>query len=329
MPASGFAPTLSPQLRAMMRRQRGVFTADQAYDVGYSPDEVQRMREAGVVCSVRRGVYALAAQYAALDPLSRHEADVQAALLRVKQPATVSHESAAVWTSLELLRPNLRNVQFTRPELRASRREAGIHHHLGELPQTHLRVVEDVVVTAPARTAVDIARWTDFARGLAAADSCLRDGTSRQQLRQVMEFCSCWPGGRRASRVVAAADGRAANPGESWSRAVLIEAGFEPTSIQLEVRDEAGLIGFADFGWEEQMTLGEFDGRRKYGVAPGSDPEQAGSVVWREKRREDRLRAAGFDVVRWTWEDLHRPAALIARLQAAFARAGSRRRTAV
>ena len=323
------ASALSPQLRALMLRQHGVFTADQAYAVGYSPDEVQRLREANTLHSVRRGVYALAAHYAGLDPVSRHQVDTQAALLRLKQPATLSHETAAVWTSMPLLRPELRVVQFTRPELRASRREAGIHHHLGDLPEDHLTVDEKVAVTAPARTAVDIARWTDFPRGLAAADSCLRGGTSRQHLQQVMEFCSSWPGARGASRAVAAADGRAANPGESWSRAVLIEAGIEPTALQLEVRDSAGLIGFADFGWEDQMTLGEFDGRLKYTVPPGADPEQAASVVWREKRREDRLRAAGFEVVRWTWDDLYRPAQLIARLLAAFARAGSRRRTAV
>ncbi len=110
---------------------------------------------------------------------------------------------------------------------------------------------------------------------------------------------------------------------------MLIEAGLEPTALQFEVRDSAGLIGFADFGWQDEMTLGEFDGRRKYAVPPGADPQQAEQVVWREKRREDRLRAAGFEVVRWTWEDLYKPAALIARLETALSRAASRRRTAV
>ena len=144
-----------------------------------------------------------------------------------------------------------------------------------------------------------------------------------------MEFCSSWPGARGASRAVAAADGRAANPGESWSRAVLIEAGLAPTSLQFEVRDSAGFVGLADFGWEDRWTLGEFDGRLKYGLSESTRPEDFAAVVWREKRREDRLRAAGFEVVRWTWDELFRPSELLARLSAAFARAGSRRRTAV
>jgi hypothetical protein len=141
----------------------------------------------------------------------------------------------------------------------------------------------------------------------------------------MLEFCSCWPGARSAGRAVSYADGRAANPGESWSRAVLIEAGLPPTSLQLEVRDSAGLIGYADFGWDDHMTLGEFDGRWKYGVPPGADAREATRVVWAEKRREDRLRAAGYAVVRWAWEDLYQPDRLAAQVLAAFDRSGSGR----
>ena len=58
-----------------------------------------------------------------------------------------------------------------------------------------------------------------------------------------------------------------------------------------------------DFGWPAARTVGEFDGRVKYGrlVRPGQDP---GDVVYAEKLREDRLRAQGLAVVRWTWSDL-------------------------
>ena len=61
---------------------------------------------------------------------------------------------------------------------------------------------------------------------------------------------------------------------------------------------------------------GGVDGRTKYGSA---------DVLWAEKSRADRLRAAGFDVVRWTWRDVtgdFRP--VVARLRAAFERASRR-----
>ncbi|MEP6761462.1 MAG: hypothetical protein ABJA93_08865 [Sporichthyaceae bacterium] len=117
-----------------------------------------------------------------------------------------------------------------------------------------------------------------------------------------------------------------ANPGESWSRAVLIELGLEPSDIQFPVFDDQGLVGYSDVAWRDRRTLGEFDGRLKYAIPSGAEPEAAGQVVWDEKRREDRLREAGWEVVRWTWVDLHHPARLAARVLAAFARAASTQR---
>ena len=57
--------------------------------------------------------------------------------------------------------------------------------------------------------------------------------------------------------------------------------------------------------------IGEFDGRVQYTETFGEDPR---TVLWREKRREDRLRRAGWSVVRWIWADLARPSVLAALL---------------
>jgi predicted transcriptional regulator of viral defense system len=306
-------------LAAVMAAQSGLFTAEQAYAAGYTPDEIKRARAQGDLESVRRGVYAGREHYRTLDETARHQVDVRALLLRCAAPTTVSHESAAVLQALPLLRPDLTRVHVTRPELRTSRIEAGAHHHPGALPATHVTRVDGVAVTEPARTAVDLARALEFADGLAAVDSALRAGVDPEHLRAVLDFCRAWPGARAAGRAVSYADGRAANPGESWSRAVLIETGLAPDELQLEVRDAAGLVGYADFAWPERRTLGEFDGRGKYGLgAPGTDP---GDVLWAEKRREDRLRALGWEVVRWTWADLFVAERVAARVRSAFQRA--------
>jgi hypothetical protein len=54
------------------------------------------------------------------------------------------------------------------------------------------------------------------------------------------------------------------------------------------------LVGITDFAWPEHKMLGEMDGKVKYGalLRPGETPTDA---VFREKRREDRLR----EVTRW------------------------------
>jgi hypothetical protein len=310
----------SPQssLAAAMASQSGLFTATQARAAGFATPEIQRLRTDGSIVSVRRGVYAGREAYLGLDELARHAVNVRAVVLRCKTPTTISHESAAVWADLALLRPELDRVHATRPELPASRIEAGVHHHPGALPSAHVTTRDSLRLTSPARTAVDVARTNDFARGLTAVDSALRAGTSPEEILGVLEMCRSWPGARRASRAVTCGDCGAANPGESWSRAILIESGLAPDALRLEVRDAAGLVGFADLAWLERRTLGEFDGRSKYGMGPLASATDA---LWAEKLREDRLRALGWEIVRWTWADLFDPQRLVERVRAAFRRA--------
>lgn len=295
----------------------GAFTAQQAYDAGATVREVQDARERKNLVNLRRGVYAVRSTFDELGPEAQYRVHAHGALLVLKPPVTISHETAAIWCDLELLRPELDLLHVTRPELPASRVEAGIHHHPGALPPAHVNIVRGVRVTSEARTAVDIARGHDFATGLAAADSALRAAATHPQLVDVMNFCRAWAGARGASRAVSEADGRAANPGESLSRAVLIEAGLGPTDLQVELRDGRGLVGYADFGWLPLKVLGEFDGRGKY----GADGATAAEAVWAEKIREDRLRALGYSVVRWTWADLLSPDRLASRIRQALAAA--------
>lgn len=79
----------------------------------------------------------------------------------------------------------------------------------------------------------------------------------------------------------------------------------------------------ADFAWEQFRTVGEFDGRVKYGrgLRPGQDP---GEAVFAEKRREDALRDRGWEVVRWVWDELATFDVVIARLLRAFDRGRGR-----
>ena len=124
------------------------------------------------------------------------------------------------------------------------------------------------------------------------------------------------------------ADGRSESPGESLTRIALVEALLPLPELQVEFRrGDGSLVARPDFTYREQRTVVEFDGMRKYrsDVPEGDD---AGEVVWREKKREDALRELfGVEVVRVTWADLHdrRREELGRRVRAAFARASQRR----
>jgi len=96
-------------------------------------------------------------------------------------------------------------------------------------------------------------------------------------------------------------------------------AGLETPELQFDVYDDFGyLIGRSDFSWRGGRVLGEFDGKVKYGD-PFVKGESPVDVLFREKRREDSLRATGAWVVRWVWADLAPPQVFVGRIQRALA----------
>ncbi|HVH20821.1 MAG TPA: hypothetical protein VNA11_00035 [Pseudonocardia sp.] len=165
-------------------------------------------------------------------------------------------------------------------------------------------------VTGLARTVVDLARTVPFEEAVEVADAALRGRPDQRAplapvvLAAELARAARWPGSPPARRAIAFADGRSASVGESRSRVAIAGAGLPAPVLQWAVRDRAGrLVGYTDFGWPELHTVGEFDGRVKYGrlLRSGQD---AGDSVFAEKVREDRLRDLGLAVVRWTWSDL-------------------------
>lgn len=121
---------------------------------------------------------------------------------------------------------------------------------------------------------------------------------------------------RAWDRAVAFADPRAESVGESLSRVRIMELGFAAPRLQTCVWAEDREYRL-DFEWEGGV-VGEFDGKHKYLRAQELFGRSAEEAVYREKLREDAIRSTGRRVVRWSWDDLHRPGILRDRL----ARAG-------
>ena len=162
-------------------------------------------------------------------------------------------------------------------------------------------LVQGVRVTGVARTVVDLARTGGLPSAVAAADHALRHGLcSRADLRAEADAVPPRVRGRPAAALVAdLADADSMSVGESLSRVQMFRLGVPRPRLQVPHDDDQGLIGVVDFDW--QGVVGEFDGKLKYRVPPDATPEEAAEIVWREKKREDRLRV-GSRVARWTWE---------------------------
>ncbi len=103
-------------------------------------------------------------------------------------------------------------------------------------------------------------------------------------------------------------DGRRESPLESWSAWAFDESGVVRPDWQVEIHDIAGIfVGRSDCWWPS--VAGEADGRSKYALAAA---ERIGAttvyeVLQAERRREQRLRDAGAEVIRWSAADVLNP----------------------
>jgi len=285
---------------------------------GFTADEVRQRLRSGELVGVRRGAYLPAGEFPT-ERVAHHVLLVRAALAELARDAVVSHVSAAVLHGLPIWATPLDRVQVTRSRRSGGRLAAALHVHAAPLDPDEVVVIGDVGVTSLARTVVDLARTLPFEQAVVIADAALyRRLVTRASLEQALARSVRRPGNPAARRVIAFADGRSESVGESRSRVAVHRAGLPAPVLQWEVRSGTGrVLGRVDFGWPELRTVGEFDGRVKYGrlLRPGQDP---GDAVFEEKRREDALRDEDLRVTRWTWHDLDSFAPVAQRLRHAF-----------
>jgi hypothetical protein len=272
---------------------------------------------------VSRGVLSLAA---AADAATALQLESRARWFSVPADAVLSHETAALLHGLPWLAVP-ESPGFLIPR---TARGAVADARLGALPREHVTRLHGVPVTTLPRTVVDLLRCADDA--LAAqvvADSAYRLGVDAAAVGEVLAFCVGWPGIRQAREAWAHRDARAESPLESRHRALFRRLDLPEPELQVVIRDELGaFVARVDFLFREQDTVVESDGRLKYQGDGIEGPREAATrnALWQEKRREDRIRDLGLEVVRATWADSEDGGAdLDRRIRRAFTRAARRR----
>ena len=296
-----------------------VVIARQLIERGYGHDEIARLIQRRELTRIRRGAYAWSDTD---NRQTRHRRLIDAALRLSSTDLVVSHLSAAALHGLPFYLDTPNRVHLSRDGRNGGYVRGGVHLHVAPLAAADRTELQGRPVTTLARTVVDVARMLPDRRAVAHADAALTLGLTPAETEPVLQLFQGHPGIGRARRVIAFADGRSESAGESESRVVLAELGLPTPELQYEVFAPSGeLVGRCDYAWREQRTLAEFDGLIKYGrlLKPG---ETTSAVIVAEKLREDALRDLGWQVVRWVWADLAKPALLADRLQRAFARGG-------
>lgn len=282
---------------------------------GLTRADVRALEREGSLSRVRRGVYRSGPDDDQDD--RRHRLLVRATWPQLADGAVVSHSSAAVLHGLPLLGPVPTRVSVTRPERGHGRADTVLHLRRCPVPPDEVVELGGVLVTTLARTVVDIARSASLDQGVVVADAALRQGLDRQELYDCVTRARQRPGVSNARRVATFADGLSGSPGESVSRVRMQQANLPAPVLQFELTDEDGRTIIPDFAWPDLRTVGEFDGKVKYGALVPAG-RTAADVVMAEKSRENRIRRHGLWVVRWSWQGLGNVTAFGAKIRQAF-----------
>lgn len=275
-------------------RDRLFIGADAVAEGLISPSRLRREFQ-----RVLHGVYAPAGTRA------DHGIRCLAALLRVSPEAALTAHSAAWWYGVTLADTSAPVLIVARAmEQRSSARGIKLHHT--DVDPGDVRVVEGVRVTSPIRAAWDAATLMPPRTALATVDGLLRVGalSSAELARRLHDNAGRW-GVERARAVFALADGRSESPAESWTRWILHQAPIPPPIPQYEVLAADGtFVARVDFAWPEHKVILEYDGEYH------DDEIQR----QRDQRRQARLIALGWKVLRMAAADLRDPSRILREL---------------
>lgn len=260
-------------LEGMFAANGGVATTRELLNV-VSRKGLEVSVRAGRLVRVRRGVYALRppgvpARLAALD------------LASGTHIVACMHTAAEMYgfgtepdNRLHILDPGLR----LRPTA-----DLMVHQRIGApLTKIHGRLV-----TAPAWTAVEIARTLRRPRALAVLDAVLHiQCCNSADLTAAVGEQKGRRGIVHVRELVQLADGRAESPMESEARLVFIDGGLPLPDLQYEIVDLHGKLWRVDFAWPDYKVLAEYD-----------------SVDWHanpEGWKHDRMKTARLQECGWT-----------------------------
>jgi very-short-patch-repair endonuclease len=237
----------------------------------------QSLQRGSIVRTKRRGLYCL--------PERLTRGKVRAV------GGVVSHISAAeVWELGVLEPPPSLHITVRRSRHNVDKPD-NVEVHYSDLAPDQIHGE----VTSVRRTVIDCARTCTFAQALAIADTAIRVGHVTQSELHHAAAAIRGPGAVQVRRVARFADSRAMSPAESALRAILIDGGITGFEPQFRARRDGRWIATVDLGDSKARVLLEADSFFWHGQR---------AALERDARRYNELVAAGYRVLRFTWEHI-------------------------
>ncbi len=270
------------RLNALVAGQHGIVSRRQLRDIGLSDTMIARWLETGRLHRLHRRVYAVGHTAISI------EGRLWAALLYAGDEAVFSHTTAAwIWS---LIDAEPRRIHLTVPGRRSSLPDVRVHHSR----QIDCAECSGFPVTSVARTLLDIAAMLPFRQ--------LRRALAEAEYRKLLapaEILAVAGSGRRGSRALRVA--MAKHMPELAETLSILEERFlelcESAGLPMpEANRKTGLMR-VDAVWRDARLAVEVD---------GGDAHAGLGQLKRDRDRELALRAQGFQVVRYSWEQISR-----------------------
>jgi very-short-patch-repair endonuclease len=299
----------SSLIRLVAAGQHGVVTADQCRAAGLSPDQVKAAYRSRRWIRVCDGVYFVDGE-AGEPPWS---ALVHGALLAGGPNAVAVLGTAARLHGIAGL-GDTDVVDFSLPGrstlTRCATGSRWRPRHLS-LRADDVTYVDGFAVTTVLRTIADLVPRVDRLTAVSLLDSSLnRRLLAPDDLHVVRAMMAGRRGAARAGAWLWEADARAESPLETRIRLRAADGGVPPDELQYRIRNRAGqVVAIADFGWVAAGIVGEADGAQAH-----DNPK----AIFRDRKRQNEIIAAGFTPLRFAWADTVNPAYVPRAIRAAM-----------
>ena len=269
--------------------KKGPFTLRDAERVGLTPKQLQGSNWR----RIERGLYVWAG-------LAEGPGLFLAAVRRrLPDDAAFSGHTAAWLHGLDL--PPCDPVEVTVPKSSGVSARAGLSLRRADLPIDDVVVRRGLRATSVVRTVADLAGRLTVVEAVVVADMALHERLVKvTELEARAAAHPRWPGTARLRRVPELAEPLAESPMETRLRLLLVLGGLPRPRAQVPLHDESGrFLGRPDLFYPDQRLAIEYDG----GIHRDSLAD--------DDRRQNRLLAAGYRLLRFTARDLDRPDAVV------------------
>ncbi len=282
------------ELDAIFARQGGVASSPQILQV-IDMGTMQRYLRHGQLVKLWPNVYS----QGAVDPVTR----LRGLDLRCGEPVAVCLGTAAALYGFDT--QGVSALHVLNPVGQQLRNRLGLLVHRRE--GAPLIEYEGQLVTAPAWTAVEVARSLDRPRALATLDAALRTGTCSTA---DLVATGVQQTGRRGivgvRELIPLARPQAESAMESEARLVMLDGSLPEPVLQFEVVDRDGRLWRLDFAWPDQLLAVEYDGFEYH-----SSPEH----LRRDRQKRAALEELGWVIISIVGDDVRRrPAELVRRI---------------